>query len=93
MNKKIIPLLYEKKSECCGCTACYAICPQVAIRMLEDEEGFEYPQVDGEKCIRCYQCLKVCPIKKEKERKSLHSALKTKGVCPHKGRVKFLKVF
>ena len=31
--------------------------------MVEDEEGFEYPQVDESKCVRCYQCIKVCPIK------------------------------
>ena len=48
---------------CCGCTACYAICPKEAISMVEDEEGFEYPQIDESKCVRCYQCIKVCPIK------------------------------
>ncbi|MCD7884746.1 MAG: 4Fe-4S binding protein [Lachnospiraceae bacterium] len=28
------------------------------------EEGFLYPVVDSEKCVRCYKCLSVCPIKK-----------------------------
>ena len=37
-----IPVLYKRKEECCGCTACYAICPKEAISMVEDEEGFEY---------------------------------------------------
>ena len=54
---------YKRKEECCGCTACYAICPKEAISMVEDEEGFEYPQIDESKCVRCYQCIKVCPIK------------------------------
>ena len=36
-----IPVLYKRKEECCGCTACYAICPKEAISMVEDEEGFE----------------------------------------------------
>lgn len=27
---------------------------------------FEYPQVDESKCVRCYQCIKVCPIKAAK---------------------------
>ena len=60
---KEIPVLYKRKEECCGCTACYAICPKEAISMVEDEEGFEYPQIDESKCVRCYQCIKVCPIK------------------------------
>ena len=25
--------------------------------------SLEYPQIDESKCIRCYQCIKVCPIK------------------------------
>ena len=41
MVTKEIPILYNRKEECCGCTACYAICPKVAICMVEDEEGFE----------------------------------------------------
>ena len=42
-------ILYKRKEECCGCTACYAICPKEAISMVEDEEGFEYPQIDESK--------------------------------------------
>ena len=45
--------------DCCGCTACYAICPKDAITMIEDEEGFEYPQIDENKCVHCYQCIKA----------------------------------
>lgn len=48
------------------CTACYASCPKEAISMVVDEEGFEYPQIDVNKCIRCYQCIKVCPFKVKK---------------------------
>ena len=40
---KPIPILYTCKEECCGCTACYAICPKGAITMLLDQEGFYYP--------------------------------------------------
>lgn len=63
MDEKKIPVLFLRKEECCGCTACYAICPQKAISMLEDEEGFEYPHVNEEKCIKCYLCMKVCSFK------------------------------
>ena len=30
MDRKI-PVLFKEKKECCGCTACYAICSQMAI--------------------------------------------------------------
>ena len=52
----------EEKSDCCGCTACAAVCPRDAIEMAEDSEGFRYPRVDPEKCIDCGLCRKVCPI-------------------------------
>ena len=58
-----IPVLYNKKEECCGCSACYAICPKSAISMVEDEEGFEYPVIDENLCIRCNRCLQVCSFK------------------------------
>lgn len=63
MNKPV-PVLYQDKQECCGCTACYAICPAGAIKMEEDQEGFDYPMIDGQHCIRCGMCLAVCPLKK-----------------------------
>lgn len=73
-NLRKIPILYEQKEECCGCTACFAICPQNAILMLQDAEGFLYPSVDEEKCVRCYICMKVCPMKS----KNMNSLLKIK---------------
>ena len=60
---KELPVLFKEKEECCGCSACYAACPKNAISMVADEDGFEYPQLDAEKCIRCYLCLRVCPFK------------------------------
>ena len=62
MNKGV-PVLYDNKENCCGCSACYASCPQNAIRMEIDKAGFLYPQIDFDKCIKCYLCIKVCPIK------------------------------
>jgi len=52
--------IYNKKINCCGCTACMNICPKKAITMKEDEEGFLYPVIDKEKCIQCGLCKKVC---------------------------------
>ncbi len=57
---KELPVLFNRKEECCGCTACYAICPQNAISMQVDEEGFDYPIINALKCIRCYCCINVC---------------------------------
>lgn len=50
------------KEDCCGCTACMNKCPKNAIKMVEDKEGFLYPQVDKEKCVDCGLCKKVCPV-------------------------------
>lgn len=66
MNQNPI-ILYVHKEDCCGCTACYAICPRQNITMVEDEEGFYYPSIDTAKCVKCQLCVSVCPIKKAKE--------------------------
>lgn len=57
-----IPILYENKESCCGCSACYAICPLRAITMVADEKGFLYPYIDSKLCVECGLCLNVCPI-------------------------------
>lgn len=61
------PILYEKKEDCCGCTACYSICSCMAISLQQDEKGFLYPLIDESKCVRCYRCLKVCPLKEDRK--------------------------
>ncbi len=51
------------KSECCGCYACKEICPENAITMVADSEGFYYPQVN-DNCNNCNKCVTAC-VKKE----------------------------
>lgn len=63
-----IPILFINKYDCCGCGACYSICPKMAISMKQDEEGFLYPWIDELKCVKCRKCLHVCPLKKTEER-------------------------
>ena len=52
----------ENKKNCCGCSACCNICPENAIKMERDNEGFLYPVIDKEKCISCQLCEKICPV-------------------------------
>ena len=52
----------KQKQNCPGCGACANACPRQCILMVEDNEGFLYPQVDVLKCIDCGLCEKACPI-------------------------------
>ena len=54
-------LLTRDPASCYGCRACEQICPQQAIAMKENSEGFVYPELIEEKCIKCNLCAKVCP--------------------------------
>ncbi|MBR0485380.1 MAG: 4Fe-4S binding protein [Oscillospiraceae bacterium] len=68
-QERALPVLFTEKEHCCGCSACYAVCPKHAIVMKTDEEGFLYPDVIPEKCIRCYQCIHVCIFKADQKKK------------------------
>ena len=55
---------FESKNEkdCCGCRACEQVCPTSAITMAENTEGFLYPYIDNNKCVKCSLCERTCPI-------------------------------
>ena len=54
-----------QKENCCGCSACFNICPKNAIIMKEDEKGFLFPDINNDICVNCGLCKKVCPIENE----------------------------
>lgn len=47
--------------ECTGCKLCKDVCPCNAISYETDSEGFWYPIVNQEKCVKCGKCIKTCP--------------------------------
>lgn len=54
----------EFNNKCTGCQACKEICPKKGITMVEDKEGFLYPQKNNN-CVECELCKKVCPLNNE----------------------------
>lgn len=55
-------IFISDKTKCCGCGACFNVCPKNCITMKRDEEGFAYPSVDKDLCVNCGLCEKVCPV-------------------------------
>ena len=47
---------------CTGCGACKSICMHSAIFMEYDDEGFLFPIIDYEMCVKCGLCTKICPV-------------------------------
>lgn len=61
-------VLFSNLSDCCGCGACYQACKNHAISMEFDDEGFLYPHLNDSLCVKCLCCIKVCPLKKRRNR-------------------------
>ena len=58
---KIEEMIVAKRADCCGCEACANVCPKNAITMTRDAEGFAYPKINRELCIKCGKCDATCP--------------------------------
>lgn len=55
-------VIEESYSNCVGCGVCSNICPKRAIVMKKNIEGFLYPKILEDLCIKCNMCRKVCPV-------------------------------
>lgn len=62
--------------QCYGCTACESICPQHAIKMKSNHEGFLYPFIDNTKCIDCGLCLKVCNTQEQVQERTKNNKIR-----------------
>jgi len=58
---KIEEMIKTNRADCSGCEACANICPKNAIKMTRDAEGFAYPKINSELCIKCGKCDATCP--------------------------------
>ena len=82
-TKNILPV-----QNCTGCEACLNACPNGAITMEIDKDGFLYPLINKNKCSNCKMCLKSCPIL-NKNNKNKKNDLKTyAGFADEKERLK-----
>lgn len=50
------------KNECTGCSACKTVCPMKCIELIADDEGFYFPAIEHEKCVKCGKCESVCQV-------------------------------
>ncbi|HAH17913.1 MAG TPA: hypothetical protein DCL29_02705 [Eubacterium sp.] len=76
----------ETKKECCGCTACFNICPTNCISMQPDDEGFLYPHIDKGNCIECHKCESVCPIQNKH-----NNSQKVDAICARSSSIDIVK--
>lgn len=56
--------VFVTKDKCCGCTACFNVCPKNAITIQENRGGYSYPAINPELCINCGLCQKTCQFSK-----------------------------
>ena len=50
---------------CTGCSACEALCPNDAIQIKRNREGFWEACLDADRCTGCGMCGEVCHLMQE----------------------------
>jgi len=78
--------IYKESANCYGCTACMNACPICAIVMVEDDEGFLYPNIDEVKCVNCGICKNICKKHNDfcyetKKEPSIYAAININPEC------------
>ena len=50
-------------NKCKSCRYCVGVCSQGAISFSDESNaaGYQYAQVDPDKCIQCGMCYTICP--------------------------------
>ena len=61
-------LIDKDKGKCYGCEACVQICPKSALKMEEDDEGFRYPILNKDLCVKCNLCHQNMPVRYGKDK-------------------------
>lgn len=71
-------------NSCTGCMACGDVCPKGCIAFSIGKDGFWYPLINHDICIKCHSCEQACPIinskKKEKTTPKAYAVWASKEV-------------
>ena len=55
--------ILDDMQACYGCSACFNACPQSAITMSANVEGFLQPEINQDACVECGACTACCPAR------------------------------
>ncbi len=66
-EKDVTQNIYTYNSLCCGCGSCKEVCPNSAINIKINEQGFYQSFVDNKLCVNCGKCISVCPVQQQNE--------------------------
>lgn len=59
-SKNLEEIRLADEATCTGCMACFGACGRDAIRIITTSKGYEVPQIDKERCVKCGRCQAVC---------------------------------